>query len=163
MALNLRRGLKDLVIGRKGSSSKDSPQTQLPPNPPLPVLPSSLGLHPNPNLQNKKRKGRFCPRMTRSSRKLLKIDRPFLWKVGRSPMGLRFADSNAFRLLSQNQTELPFLRTLQFGTSREGIWPTLLKPQSSPFLLLRDIEAISRIKQPDLFLSLKMDLAIVVI
>ena len=32
-----------------------------------------------------------------------------------------------------------------------------------PFLLLRDIEAISRIKQPDLFLSLKRDLAIVVI
>ena len=25
MALNLRRGLKDLVAGRKGSSSKDSP------------------------------------------------------------------------------------------------------------------------------------------
>ena len=38
MALNLRRGLKDLVTGRKGSSSKDDPQTHLPPNPPLPAL-----------------------------------------------------------------------------------------------------------------------------
>ena len=38
MALNPRRGLKDLVIGRKGSSSKDDPQTHLPPNPPLPTI-----------------------------------------------------------------------------------------------------------------------------
>ena len=58
MALNRSRGLKDLVAGRKGSSSKDAPQTQLPPNPPLPSLPSPLGLHPNPNLQRKKRKGK---------------------------------------------------------------------------------------------------------
>ena len=59
MALNPRRGLKDLVAERKGSLSKDAPQTQLPPNPPLPVLPSPLDLHPNPNLQ--KKKGRFFP------------------------------------------------------------------------------------------------------
>ena len=57
MALNSRRGLKDLVAGRnKGSSSKEAPKTQLPPNPPLPPLPSPLGLLPNPNLQKKKRK-----------------------------------------------------------------------------------------------------------
>ena len=58
MALNPRRGLKDLVAGRKGSSSKDAPQTQLPPNPPLPPLSSPLSLHPDPNLQRKKRKGK---------------------------------------------------------------------------------------------------------
>ena len=58
MALNQRRSLRDLVSGRKGSSSKDAPKTQLPPNPPLPLLPSPLGLHPNPNLQKKKRKGK---------------------------------------------------------------------------------------------------------
>ena len=58
MALNPRSGLKDLVAGRKGSSSKDAPQTQLPPNPPLPPLSSPLDLHPDPNLQRKKRKGK---------------------------------------------------------------------------------------------------------
>ena len=58
MTLNPKRGLRDLVVGRKGSSSKDAPQTQLPPNPPLPPLPSILGLHSNPNLQKKKRKGK---------------------------------------------------------------------------------------------------------
>ena len=57
MALNSRRGLKDLVARRnKGSSSKEAPKTQLPPNPPLPPLPSPLDLLPNPNLQKKKRK-----------------------------------------------------------------------------------------------------------
>ena len=58
MALNPRIGLKDLVAGGKGLSSKDVPQTQLPPNPPLPPLPSPLSLHPDPNLQRKKRKGK---------------------------------------------------------------------------------------------------------
>ena len=53
MALNPRRGLKYLVARRKGSSSKDAPQTQLPSNPPYP-----LGLHRDPNLQRKKWKGK---------------------------------------------------------------------------------------------------------
>ena len=39
MALNLRRGLKDLVVGRnKGLSSKEASKTQLPPNLALPPL-----------------------------------------------------------------------------------------------------------------------------
>ena len=54
MALNLRRGLKDLVARRKGSLSKDAPQTLLPPNPPLPLLPYPL----DPKLQKKKWKGK---------------------------------------------------------------------------------------------------------
>ena len=56
MALNPRKGFKDLMAGRKGSSSKDAPKTQLPPNLPLPSLPSPLSLHLDPNLQKKKRK-----------------------------------------------------------------------------------------------------------
>ena len=58
MALNLRRSLRDLVVGRKGSSSKDAPNTQLPLNPPFPPFPSALGLHLDLNLQKKKRKGK---------------------------------------------------------------------------------------------------------
>ena len=46
------------MSGRKGSSSKDAPKTQLHPNPPFLPLPSPLSLHPDPNLQNKKRKGK---------------------------------------------------------------------------------------------------------
>ena len=58
MALNPRRGLRDIVARRKGGSSKDAKKTQLPPNPTLPPLPSPLSLFPNLNLQKKKRKGK---------------------------------------------------------------------------------------------------------
>ena len=58
MALNQRRSLKDLVSGRKGSSSKDASKIQLPSNPLLPPLPSPFGLLPDPNLQKKRRKGK---------------------------------------------------------------------------------------------------------
>ena len=57
MALNPRKGLKDILARRnKGSSSKEAPKTQLPPNLPPPPLPSPLGILSNPNLQKKKRK-----------------------------------------------------------------------------------------------------------
>ena len=57
MALNPRKGLKDILAKRnKGSSSKEAPKTQLPSNLPSPLLPSPLGLLPKPNLQKKKRK-----------------------------------------------------------------------------------------------------------
>ena len=57
MALNTRRGLEDILAERnKGSSSKEASKTQFPPSLPLPPLPSLLGLHPDPNLQKKKRK-----------------------------------------------------------------------------------------------------------
>jgi len=57
MALNTRRGLEDILAERKkGSSSKEVLKTQFPPSLPLPPLPSLLGLHPDPNLQKKKRK-----------------------------------------------------------------------------------------------------------
>ena len=55
MALNPRRGLNP---GRKKALSKDVPQTQLPPAHPFPLLPSPFGLHLDPNLQKKKRKGK---------------------------------------------------------------------------------------------------------
>ena len=58
IALNPRRGLRNLVARRKGGPSKDVPMTQLPPNPTLPPLPSPLGLLPGPNLQKRKRKGK---------------------------------------------------------------------------------------------------------
>ena len=64
MALNPKRGLKDLVAGIKGSSSKDTLQTQLPLNPPFPILPSPLGFHHDPNLQRKRKdikKGEIIP------------------------------------------------------------------------------------------------------
>ena len=58
MALNSRKGLRDLMVGRnKGSSSKEVPKSQVPANlpPPLPPPTTALGLLPIPNLKKKRK------------------------------------------------------------------------------------------------------------
>ena len=56
MALNLRKGLKDLLAGRnKGSSSKEAPMSQPLPTFPFPPLPNIVGLLPIPNLKKKRK------------------------------------------------------------------------------------------------------------
>ena len=57
MALNQRKGLKDLMAGKnKGSTSKEVPKSQVPPNlPPSPPLPpTDLGLHTMKDLKKKR-------------------------------------------------------------------------------------------------------------
>ena len=58
MALNPRKGLKELMVERnKGSASKEAPKAQLPltlPSPPPPPT-TTVGLLPNPNLKKKER------------------------------------------------------------------------------------------------------------
>ena len=63
-----------------------------------------------------------------SSRRLLKIDGPPLWIAGRTLLGSRCAASSVLRLLDWRWMALPSPRMLQFGSSREGIQPTSLKP-----------------------------------
>ena len=58
MALNRRKGLRDLMVRRnKGSSSKEVPKSKVPANlPPLPLPPTTiLGLLPIPNLKKKRK------------------------------------------------------------------------------------------------------------
>lgn len=58
MSLNLRIGLRDLMVGRnKGSSSKEVPKSQDPANlpPPFPPPITALGLLPIPNLKKKRK------------------------------------------------------------------------------------------------------------
>ena len=58
MALNPRKGLKDLMVGRnKGSSSKDAPKSQLPLPLPLPTSPptTTVCLLPILNLKKKRK------------------------------------------------------------------------------------------------------------
>ena len=60
MALNLRKGLKDLMAGRnKELSSKEVPKSQvlanLPPPPPPPPPTTTHSLLPNPNLKKKRK------------------------------------------------------------------------------------------------------------
>ena len=56
MALNPRKGLKELLTGRnKGSSSKDAPRSQPLLALPLPTPPPTVGLLPIPNLKKKRK------------------------------------------------------------------------------------------------------------
>ena len=58
MALNQRKGLKDLMVGRnKGSSSKEAPKSQLPLPLPLPASPprTTVCLLPILNLKKKRK------------------------------------------------------------------------------------------------------------
>ena len=77
MALNPRRGLRDLVARRKGGSSKDAKKTQLPPNPTLP--PSSC--FPTQTCKRRRgrekrsRKGSLPHQKTHNSRKRTKRDK----------------------------------------------------------------------------------------
>ena len=94
MALNLRRGLKDLVAGRnKGLSSKEAPQTQLPPNLPLPPFPSPPGLLLDPNLQKKNRKekdideGEIVPLKSPKQQKTIKDKRTSSMDGRKDPLG----------------------------------------------------------------------------
>ena len=58
MALNLRKGLRDLMAGQnKGSSSKEAFKSQLPltlPPPPPPPT-ATIGMFPYPNLKKKRK------------------------------------------------------------------------------------------------------------
>jgi len=56
MALNPRKGLKELLVGRnRGSSSKDAPRSQPLPALPPPSIPSIVGLLPISNLKKKRK------------------------------------------------------------------------------------------------------------
>ena len=57
MDLKQRTSLKGLLANRnKGSASKDVPKTQVPPSlPPPPLLVTTVGLLPNPNLKRKRK------------------------------------------------------------------------------------------------------------
>ena len=56
MDLKQRTGLRGLMANRnKGSTLKEVPKIQVPPNlPPPPPLPTDLELHANPNLRKKR-------------------------------------------------------------------------------------------------------------
>ena len=58
MALNQRKGLRNLMAGRnKGSTLKEVPKSQIPPNlpPPPPPPTTDLSLLPIPNLKKKRK------------------------------------------------------------------------------------------------------------
>ena len=146
--MNQRKGLRDLLAGRnKGSTSKEVPKSQTPPNlPPLPTTDLSLLLIPNLKKKRKDQeleKGEVVPQKGAKQQKMAKSPRipktkgPPSWIAGRSLVGLRCDFSNTPGLLGWKWMTLPSPGTLPSGSFKEGILPTMLRPWSSPFSCLR--------------------------
>ena len=95
MALNPRKGLRDLMARRnKGLSSKEVPKSQDPANlpPPLPPPTTTLGLLPIPNLMKKSKdqeveEGEMVPQKRAKQEKTVKDKRASFVDSGEEPSG----------------------------------------------------------------------------
>ena len=168
MALNLRRGLRDLVAGRKGGPSKDVPKTQLPPNPTLPPLPSPLGLLLDPNLQKRKRKGKeieegdFAPS---NDSKQQKTNRERQRKTSvesrEDSLGAEVHRPQHTWSLRLELDGAPIPQDASIRNFQGGHSGYIVETFKQPLLLPKDMDTYKCFKQPDLFLSLKRDLAMI--
>ena len=172
MALNQRRSLKDLMIERnKGSSLKETPKSQVPPilPPPPPLPPIDLGLNAMKDLK-KKRSVQDLEEGEVASQKGTKQQ-----KTTKDPKDKRFSsvDSREEQTLAevcpQYRTWSPrlevdgaaipqnaFIRDYQRGHSTH-----VAEALVQPLLLPKDMDAMRKLKQQELFMSLKRDLAMV--
>ena len=165
-----RPDLKGLLANRnKGGSSKEAPKTQphivLPP-PPSPPPPTDLSLQAMPNLKKMRpdhelEEGEVAPRKDNKQQKIAKNPR----------------DKRGTSIDSRDEAEVRWpQRTWAPRIEMEGapipydasIWDTqrshanyLMQALQQHLLLPRDMESIRRTRQPDLFISLKRDLAMV--
>ena len=172
MASKTGPSLRDLMKNRnKAPSPKDKNKSKPPVNPPPspPQLPADLGLKPNPDLRRKRyieapeegemapSKGSKQPRQSQDQR-------------GRR---FTFVDSREERHVAQvcrpTRTWSPKLEVdgvpIAYDASlrhyRGGHVGHVAEDLEQPFLLPKDMEAYKNFNHPELFLSLKRDLAMV--
>ena len=169
MSLNSRKGLKDLLKGRHvGSSSKETPKSQPPPSlPPLPPL--VTGLIAIPNLKKKRKEqevqelkeGEVVHQETKKQKATQDKGRSTLMDsredLGRAEVR---QPQRAWALqLELVGAAIPLnssIREFQRGHSSY-----IAEALKQPLLLPKDMVALRQMRQPDLFMSLKRDLAIV--
>ena len=169
MALNPRKGLRDLMVGRnKGSSSKEVPKSKVPANlPPLPLPPTTtLGLLPIPNLKKKRKEqemeeGEMVPQKEAKQQKTAKDKQASSVDSREDPSGdeVRQPQRIWASRLELDGAAIPWnssIREFQKGHSTY-----VAKTLEHPLLLQKHIDALRRMRQLDLFMSLKMDLAMV--
>ena len=167
MDLKPRSGLKGLLSNRnKRQSSRDAPKEQVTAKlpPPLPLSTDSA-LQPLPNLRRKRpvkelEEGEVGPEKAKQQKK------------GKEPKEKRTKsiDSRDEAALRREQRiwsprlELdgaPILWDATLWESQRGQASYLAEAQQQPLLLPRDMEGLRATRQPDLFMSLKRDLAMV--
>ena len=103
-------------------------------------------------------------RRAQNNRKWPKTPRtrgPLLWTARKSKLWPRCAFSNVPGLLGWRWMGLPSLRTPLSGSSKEVHSAYIAKVLEQPLLLPKDMDAVRKLKQQDLFMSLKRDLTMV--
>ena len=166
MSFNPRKGLKDLLAGRnKGSSSKEAPKSQPPsslPPPPPPVT----GLLPIPNLKKKRKEqkveeGKVVLQETKKQK--IALDKGRATSVeSREDPGVAEVRQQHYTWASRlelDEAAIPWnssIREFQRGHSSY-----VAEALEQPLLLLKDMVVLRHMRQPDLFISLKRDQALV--
>ena len=161
-----RPSLRGLFAKNRGGSSKEVPKTQPPPKIPVPPPLTGLGLQAMPNLKKRRpdeglEEGEIIPR---KEGKQQKTNRNLRDKRG------GFVDSREEAEVRRPQR--PWAPQLEMDSATipydASIWDAprghanyLAQALQQSLLLPRDMESIRRTKQPDLFMSLKRDLAMV--
>ena len=161
-----RPGLKGLLPSRnKGGSSKEAPKTQptvIPPPPP----PTDLGLLAMPNLKKRRpdqelEEGKVIPRKENKQQKMAKDlrDRRGPSVENRDEAEICWPQRSWAPRLEMDGDAIPYDASL--WDALRGYANYLAQALQQPLFLPRDMDSIRRTKQPDLFVSLKRDLAMV--
>ena len=160
-----RLGLRGLLAKNKGGSSKKAPKTQ-PLEIPSPPPPTDPGLLAMPNLKKRRldqglEEGELVPRKENKQQ-----------KTTRDPRAKRGSFVDSREEVEVRRPQRPWAPRLEMDGAaipyNASIWDAprghanhLVQALQQPLLLPRDMESIRRTKQPDLFMSLKRDLAMV--
>ena len=160
-----RPGLRGFLAKNKGGSSKEAPKTQ-PTEISVPLPPIDLGLLAMPNLKKIRldqglEEGEIVPRKENKQQ-----------KTTRDPRDKKGSSVDSREEAEIRRPQRPWAPRLEMDGAAipydASIWDALrghanylAQALQQPLFLPRDMESIRRTKQPNLFMSLKRDLAMV--
>ena len=167
MDLKPRFGLRGLLSNRnKGQSSKDAPKEQVPGKLPPPLPPSTdSALQPLPNLRQKRpveelEEVEVNPQKPKQQRKSKEPkDKRTKSIDSREEAAIRREQRTWSPRLELDGAPISWDATL--WESKRGQTSYLAEALQQPLLLPRDMEGLRATRQPDLFMSLKRDMAMV--
>ena len=160
-----RPGLKGLLAKNKGGSFKEAPKTQ-PPEIPAPSPPTDPGLLAMPNLKKRRpnqglEEGELIPQKENKQQKTTKDlrDKRGSSVDSRDEVEVRWPQQPWASWLEMDGAAIPYDASI--WDAPRGHANYLAHALQQPPFLPQDMESIRHMKQPDLFMSLKRDLAMV--
>ena len=150
---------------------KQAPKSQVPPNlpPPPPPPPADFGLHAMKDLKKKSqctslRRKRWSLKRGPNNRKWPRTPRiggPLPSIAERNMIWPRYAFHNEPGPLGWRWMGFPYLGMPLSGSSKRSHSQHVAEALQQPLLLPKDMDVVRKLKQHDLFMSLKRDLAMV--